>query len=363
MTLRFDHTTREQRVLFGAGLAVEHATAAIQELGAQRVLIVADPFATELCDELAARIPVVSRIHDVVQHVPAENAVAAVARGREEAADAIVAIGGGSAVGLAKIVARDVGLPIVAVPTTFAGSEATDVWGITERSADGAERKVNGADPKVLPRTVVYDAMLSASLPGRLALASGLNAVAHAVDSLWAPKADPINRAMGTEALRALVPGLRALRADADDMDARETVLYGAYLAAVAFASAGSGMHHKVCHALGGAFGLSHSEMHATVLPYVTAFNLPAAPDAADRIATAFGGDPSRAAETLRAFRDELGITGGLRALGLAEDSIPEAASIALPLVPPSNPRPVAERDLEDIIRAAWAGGPVEEQS
>lgn len=351
MGLTFDHATLGQRVIFGSGKAVENAVAAIDALSAQRVLLIADAFASEVSDAIASRAPIVARIHDIVQHVPAERARAAVAIALDDSIDAILTIGGGSSTGLAKIVARDTGLPIIAVPTTFAGSEATDVWGITE-----GERKLNGSDPKVLPRVIVYDAELSASLPGHLALSSGLNAVAHAVDSLWAPRADPINQALGAESLRALVPALRGLKNDPHDLDAREQALYGAYLAAVAFASAGSGMHHKICHALGGAYGLSHSEMHATVLPYVTAFNVPAAPAAAERIATAFGGSPADVAETLRAFRDELGIRGGLKALGLAESAIADAAAIAFPLIPPSNPRSFTQDDIESIIGAAWRG-------
>ena len=201
MGIKFDHSTLGQRVLFGTGEAVSNTVQAVEELGAQRVLLIADAFLGDLSDAVANRLPVVARIHDVIQHVPAENAEAAVEIARAEQADAVVTIGGGSATGLAKIVAREEGLPIVAVPTTFAGSEATNVWGMTQD-----DRKVTGVDNRVLPRVVVYDASLSAGLPGSLALASGLNAAAHAVDGLWAPRSNPINRAMGTEGLRVAVP-------------------------------------------------------------------------------------------------------------------------------------------------------------
>lgn len=355
MSIDFDHITLGQRVLFGTGKALEHVESAIEGLGAERVLLIADQFAMALSDEIAGRVTVVARIHDIVQHVPVRNAQAAVALAQEERIDAVLTIGGGSSTGLAKIVARDTGLPIVAVPSTFAGSEATNVWGQTED-----ERKTTGVDDRVLPKVIVYDASLSQSLPGRVAIASGLNAVAHAIDGFWAPRADPINAALGTEGLRALFPGLRALHADPDDLDAREQTLYGAYLAAVAFASAGSGMHHKICHVLGGAYDLSHAEMHATVLPYVTAFNAAAAPDAADRIAAALGGASGSAAAELWDFRERLGVTGGLAALGLREQDIPEAARLAAAAVPPSNPRPVTVDDVAGIIRAAWADEPIE---
>lgn len=355
MAIDFDHITLPQRVLFGTGKALEHAVAAVSGLGASRVLVIADRFALDLADAIAGEVPVVARITDIAQHVPVENGRTAVETATRANADAVVAIGGGSVTGLAKFVARDTGLPIVAVPTTFAGSEATNVWGQTEGS-----RKVTGVDDRVLPRVIVYDASLSVSMPAHLATASGMNALAHAVDGFWAPRTDPINRALGAEATRALIPALRTLASDPGDQDAREQTLYGAYLAAVAFASAGSGMHHKICHVLGGAYNLSHAEMHAIVLPYVMAFNAPGAPDVAARVSEALGGAP--AGSGLFALRASLGITGSLADLGLAEDDIPEAARLCAEVVPPSNPRPVSVHDLEKIIRAAWTGEPVEEE-
>lgn len=352
--MEFDHTTLGQRVLFGTGRAAANAVTAISDLGAQRVLVIADHFAAELVDEIADRAPIVARIHEITQHVPAADGRAAVDLALTHTADAVLTIGGGSATGLAKIVARDTALPIIAVPSTFAGSEATNVWGETE-----GERKTTGVDDRVLPRIVIYDASLSQSLPGHLAMASGLNAMAHAVDGFWAPRADPINQALGAEAIMALAPGLTSLATDPTDLAARERTLYGAYLAAVAFASAGSGMHHKICHALGGAYGLSHAEMHAIVLPYVTAFNAPAAPTSAGRVSAALGGAP--AAAGLWSLREQLGITPSLASLGLREEDIPAAAQLALPAIPPSNPRPFDLADVEGIIHAAWAGDPIEE--
>ncbi|MBL5972268.1 MAG: maleylacetate reductase [Candidatus Leucobacter sulfamidivorax] len=354
MSIAFDHTTSAQRVLFGTGRAAEHAQAAIEGLGAQRVLLISSGSAARAAEEIAARVPVAARIGEAIQHVPVESARAAVELAETTAADAVIAIGGGSATGLAKIVARDTGIPLVAVPTTFAGSEATAMWGLTE-----AGRKVTGVDERALPRAVVYDAALSRTLPAGLAMSSGLNAVAHAVDGFWAPKADPINAAMGAEGLRALIPGLRGLAADPDDLDARERVLYGAYLAAVAFGSAGSGIHHKICHVLGGAYGLSHSEMHAIVLPYAVQFNAPAAPEAAERVTQALGG--RSAAAGLYRLRGELGVTASLAELGLREEDLPEAARLATAAIPDSNPRSFTVSEVEAIIRRAWSGDEIKE--
>ncbi|MHC6219405.1 maleylacetate reductase [Arthrobacter sp. MMS24-S77] len=353
MGIAFDHKTLGQRVVFGTGGAVENTTAAVTELGSERVLLIAGTSAQELAGSIAARMPEAVRIDEVIQHVPANSAARAVATAQETTCDAIVCVGGGSATGLAKAVALKTGLPIVALPTTFSGSEATDVWGITDQG-----RKTTGSDPRVLPAVVVYDASLTSGLPAHLAIASGINAMAHAIDGFWAPRADPINRAMGTEALRALVPGLKALHNAPDNLDAREQTLYGAYLAAVAFASAGSGLHHKICHVLGGRYGLSHAEMHSIVLAYVTAFNAPAAPDAARRISETFGG--LSAEEALFRFREEVDAPKSLAALGLREEDLPEAAALCVEAVPATNPRPVTRQDLEKILRLAWAGEPIE---
>lgn len=352
MAIVFDHTTLAQRVLFGTGRAVDHVGTAVAAVGAQRVLLIAGASAAELGDAIAAVTPVVARIQDIVQHVPAENAARAVRTAQDSHADLVIAIGGGSAVGLAKIIACETELPIVAVPTTFSGSEATDVWGITREG-----RKTTGSDPRALPKVVVYDPALSSTLPAKLAMASGVNAIAHAVDGFWAPRADPINTALGTEGLRALVPGLRALVADPADVEARERTIYGAYLAAVAFTSAGSGMHHKICHALGGTFNLPHAETHSVVIGYVAAFNGSSAPDAADRIMAVLGSESP--GNGFSALRQDLGTPASLRELGFAESSISSAARIILPSIPASNPRPVDAQGLEDLLRAAWAGEPL----
>lgn len=349
----FDHATLAQRILFGTGRAVDHVGEAVASMGAQRVLLIAGTSAIDLGDTIAKVAPIAARINDVVQHVPAENAMQAVAVAEDNHADLIIAIGGGSAVGLAKIVACETGLPILAVPTTFSGSEATDVWGITQE-----ERKTTGSNPRALPKVIVYDAALTSTLPAPLAMASGVNAIAHAVDSLWAPRADPINTALGAEGLRALVNGLRSFVTDPKNMEAREQTLYGAYLAAVAFASAGSGMHHKICHTLGGTFNLPHAETHSVMIGYVAAFNSSSAPETAHRITTALGADSLTSG--FSALQQDLGTPTSLRELGFKESHIPSAVEIILQSIPSSNPRLVDERNLEYLLRAAWAGEPLD---
>ncbi|MFD2473505.1 maleylacetate reductase [Amycolatopsis silviterrae] len=347
--MRFIHTTLPQRVRFASGAAAAGVRAEAELLGARRVMVIAADAERALADEITADLPVALRHHEVAMHVPVELAERARAAAAELQADAIVSVGGGSTTGLAKAIALTTGLPIIAVPTTYAGSEATDVWGLTENAV-----KTTGRDPRVLPAAIVYDPSLTLTLPGDLSVASGLNALAHCVDSLWAPHSDPINAALAAEGVRALNAGLPEVAADPSGLDGREHALYGAYLAATAFASAGSGLHHKICHVLGGMYDLPHAQTHAVVLPYVLAFNAPNAPDADRRLAAAFGADTALAG--LQALRAQLSAPAALRDYGLAEADLPAAVEAILEAVPDSNPTPATGDNLAALLRAAWEG-------
>lgn len=349
MSMVFDHVTLGQRVMFGSGRVTDNLAAEVDRLGAERVMVIARGSELAVAQEVTRRIEVTVYHDDVAPHVPIAKADRARAVAAEHRVDLVVCVGGGSTTGLAKAVALTTGLPIVAIPTTYAGSEATNMWGMTESA-----RKTTGVDDLVLPVTVIYDAALTLSLPVDLSVASGLNAMAHCIDSMWAPRADPINRALASEGIRALATGLPVVHNDPTDLAGREEALYGAYLSAVAFASAGSGLHHKICHVLGGAYNLPHAETHATVLPYVLAFNAPAAAAAESRVAVALGS--ATAIAGLNALRDTLNAPRALKDYGLQQDKIPEAVELILPVVPDSNPRPVTATDLEELLCAAYAG-------
>ncbi|MFI7493572.1 maleylacetate reductase [Kocuria sp. M4R2S49] len=356
--LNFQHTTLGQRVLFGSGRAAEYVAAELSRLEASKVMVIAAPPEQHLAQQATAGVATALWWDEVVQHVPVEKAEAARGAATEHGIDAIVCVGGGSTTGLAKAVALTTGLPIIAVPTTYAGSEATNVWGMTEDRT-----KTTGVDDKVLPVTVVYDAHLSATLPVGLSVASGLNGLAHCVDSLWAPKADPLNQALALEGARALNLALRGIVADPDDLASREQALYGCYLAAVSFASAGSGMHHKICHVLGGTFDLPHAQTHATVLPYVLAFNAPAVPELASRLATALGqpaassaAGPEAAVNALNALCEAVEAPFRLSDYGFTEAGIPEAVERVLKAAPASNPVAVTEENVTALLTDALTG-------
>jgi maleylacetate reductase len=347
--MRFEHEALPQRVRFESRAAAQALADEVSRLGASRAMVIAADAERDLAARVAADVPVALWHHEVAMHVPVAVAEGARAAAAENDIDVLVSVGGGSTTGLAKAVALTTGLPIVAVPTTYAGSEATAVWGLTEHG-----RKTTGTDPRVLPRTVVYDASLMLTLPVDMSVASGLNAIAHCVDSMWAPQSDPIDRALAGEGIRALRRGLPMVSADPTGLEGREQALYGAYLAAVAFASAGSGLHHKICHVLGGMFDLPHAQTHAVVLPHVLALNAPHAAEAEQRIAAAF--DAEDAVSGLVDLYASLGAPRALKDLGMPEDGIGRAVDAVLAAVPAGNPAAVTVEDLTALLRAAWEG-------
>ncbi|QGU06008.1 Maleylacetate reductase [Corynebacterium occultum] len=347
-SLSFTHDTLSQRVVLDSGRVIERVLSEAAQLGMSRPMLISTEGTHEVADKLAAVLSPAEHWRDAVQHVPRSVADAATTVARNSGVDGLISIGGGSATGLAKAIALDTSLPIIAVPTTYAASEATPVWGITEERT-----KTTGVNPVVLPAVVIYDADLVATLPPGMAIASGLNALAHSIDSLWAPQADPINRALGLESARALASALRALSADSGQQ-AREQALYGCYLSGVAFASAGSGLHHKICHVLGGTFNLPHAETHAVVLRYVAALNLPAIPEISEALAQALGGDD--AITELNGLYQEIGASGSLSELGMPESGITEAVDRVLAAAPTGNPRKVTHDNITALITAAFHG-------
>ncbi|MET4538393.1 maleylacetate reductase [Arthrobacter bambusae] len=356
--MEFQHVSLAQRILFGAGKASAHIRLEVNRLGSRKVMVIASKPEHHLAQATLAGVNVALWWDDVAQHVPLERAEAARAAAAQAEIDLIVCVGGGSTTGLAKAIALTSGIPVVAVPTTYAGSEATNMWGITE-----GRTKTTGIDDTVLPVTVIYDAELSRTLPTKLSISSGLNGLAHCIDSLWAPKADPINQALALEGARALSSALRGIVDNPADLEAREQALYGCYLAAASFASAGSGLHHKICHVLGGTFDLPHAETHATVLPYVLALNAPAVPEISSRLAVALGrpgpldsDGPKDAAAALNVLYEELDAPARLADYGFQASDIPEAVGRILAVAPPSNPGTVTEESITGLLTDALYG-------
>jgi maleylacetate reductase len=345
----FVYDVPASRAVFGIG-RIRQVPDEVDRLGGERVLLIAGGRQKKPADELATALGprMVDRIGEVVMHVPAALATAVSERTEQSRADLLVCLGGGSAIGLAKAVALRTRLPILAVPTTYAGSEMTPIWGLT----DGG-RKTTGRDRTVLPATVVYDPALTTSLPADISAASGMNALAHLIEGLYAPDASPGTAVLAEEGIRVLADALPRVVVAPGDLDARTDALYGAWLAGWVVGTAAMGLHHKICHVLGGAYDLPHAGTHSAVLPYVTAYNAPAAPAAMARAARALGAqDPARA---LWELAKRIGAPTSLAQAGFDPGRIQEAARLVVES-PPVNPRPIDEAAIQELLRGAHAG-------
>ena len=316
-------------------------------LGLERALTIATPGSgARLGARIVARLGSRSAgLHaEAVVHVPKAVAQAGLKAAKDARADGLVAVGGGAAIGLAKAIARDTGLPILAVPTTYSGSEATPIWGETD-----GDRKTTGRDAKVVPRTIVYDPDLTVGLSPAITAASGMNAIAHCVEGVWIPERTPVTMAYADEALARFARYLPRAVTDGGDKEARGECLIAAWLAGTVL-TGGTGLHHKLAHVLGG-LGLPHAETHAIILPHVTRFNLATAPEARARLVRALDADDP--AQKLADFVQQFPIPKRLRDVGLDKARIPDVAKQAAALGI-KQPRPVSADDTAALLTAAF---------
>ncbi|WEJ74275.1 maleylacetate reductase [Pseudomonas sp. PSE14] len=345
----FLHDEPASRVIFGRG-SREQVTTELEALGAHRALVLTTPDQTALGDRIAVLLGERSAgvYGGAVMHVPLDAARKAIEVAREIGADACVAVGGGSTIGLAKAIALESSLPILALPTTYAGSEMTPLYGIT---VDG--EKKTGRDWKVAPRTVIYDPELSVGLPLAISISSGMNAIAHAAEGLYAHNASPVHKLMAEEGIRALAAALPALQRDPGDLDARGDALYGAWLCGAVLGRVQMGLHHKLCHVLGGSFNLPHAELHTVILPHSLAYNAEAAPQAMQALARALGSTDGIA--RLVTLGRQLEAPRSLREIGMPADGLDHAADLAV-AAPYPNPRPLDRTALRALLQRAFDG-------
>jgi alcohol dehydrogenase class IV len=345
----FVYNGQPSRVVFGAG-SLSHLVREIEAMGAHKALVLCTPeqkdSARMVADLLGSRAAGV--FDRAVMHVPIETAREAREVARQLGADCAVAIGGGSTTGLGKAIALDSGLPILAIPTTYAGSEMTPIYGITE-----AGLKKTGKDVRVLPHTVIYDPLLTLSLPVGMSVTSGINAIAHAAEGLYATDSNPIMDLMAEEGIAALGRSLPAIKKRADAVEARAEALYGAWLCGTVLGNVGMALHHKLCHTLGGSFNLPHAETHTVVLPHALAYNAAAAPEAMQRIARAL--KASNGPQAVYDLAKSNGAPVALRALGMQEADLDKACDIALQNQYP-NPRPLERVAIRQLLQDAFEG-------
>ncbi|MEO8100343.1 MAG: maleylacetate reductase [Acidobacteriota bacterium] len=347
--LSFTYEALPSRVVFGAG-AVKHVAEEMDRLGLRKALVLCTAEQWGMAGSIMAALGerAVGLFDRAVMHVPLEIAQAA----RDEAwrvkADCCVAVGGGSTTGLAKAIALTSELPIIAIPTTYAGSEMTPIWGLTE---GGAKR--TGRDGRVLPKTVIYDPLLTLGLPVALSVTSGINAIAHCVEALYSKDANPIISLMAEDAIAAMAKALPAIVKNPEDEEARGRALYGAWLGGVALGAVGMALHHKLCHTLGGAFNLAHAETHTVVLPHAVAYNAPETAVAMERVARALGA--ADAAGGLWDLAASLGAPVSLEAIGMKGGDLDRAADMAAEN-PYWNPRRITRDGIRSLLEDAFAG-------
>ena len=345
----FVYTANPARVVFGAG-TLATLPEEVDRLGVSRVLVLSTPEQKASAEAIAARLGARAAgvFAGAVMHTPVEVTEAALEVVRSIRADAVVAVGGGSTTGLAKAIALRTDLPQIVAPTTYAGSEMTPILGETLNG-----RKTTQTSPKVLPEVVIYDVELTLSLPVALSVTSGVNAIAHAVEALYARHANPVISLMAEDAIGTMARALRGIARQPKDIEARSDALYAAWLSGICLGSVGMALHHKLCHTLGGTFNLPHAETHTAVLPHALAYNAPAVPDAMRRINRALGSEDAPGA--LFDLASDLGATMALQRLGMPHDGIDQAVELAL-ANPYWNPNELTADGLRLLLANAFDG-------
>jgi alcohol dehydrogenase class IV len=354
MIAPFTYVAYPSRVVFGPG-TLDGLGAELDRLGVHRALLLSTPEQVALAEQVRQQLGNAARgiFARATMHTPVEVTKDALAEVQALGADGFVALGGGSTIGLGKALALRTDLPLVAVPTTYAGSEMTTILGETEGG-----RKTTQRTPKVLPKAVIYDVELTLSLPAGLLATSGVNALAHAVEALYAHDTNPIIGLMAEDGVAALGRSLPRIVRDPSDREARTDAQYGAWLCATCLGVVAMALHHKVCHVLGGSFNLPHAETHTVMLPHATAYNAPEVPEAMRRIARALGVE--NAANGLFELAKSLAAPTSLRELGMPEDGI-DTALRQIMQDQYWNPRKLEPDALRAMLARAWTGEPPQE--
>jgi maleylacetate reductase len=337
------------RVVFGVGTSLR-LREELERLSVHRPLFIATPGRQKDADVAANGLKrMTTAVHaGAVMHVPIESITAARDAAQRHKADGLVAFGGGSAIDTSKAVGLMAGIPVVAIATTYGGSEVTPFYGYTEDSIKKGKR-----DRKMLPKCVIYDPALTVSLPRNVSGPSGMNAIAHCVEGLYARNANPITSILAAEGIRALARSLPVVVKEPANMDARADALYGAWLAGMVLGAVGMAVHHNISHVLGGSFGLPHADVHTVILPHAAAFNRDAASEAMRIVADVLGAND--AAQGLYDLEVRIGAPTSLKQLGMREDQLDQAARLVTE-DPYYNPRPVEYAGIRQLLENAYRG-------
>jgi len=349
MNIAFNYQSSPAQIIFGAG-SISKLSLAATELGCERLLVLATAqqkiSATEVAESLGS---LCAGVHaNAVMHTPFDVTEQAMQVVSELQVDGLLSIGGGSTIGLGKAIALRTDLPQIVVPTTYAGSEVTPILGQTEKGA-----KTTLRSPKVLPEVVIYDPQMTHSLPIEMSVNSGINAIAHAIEALYAQDKNPVSTMMAVAGATALIDALPLIVANQFDAEAREKAFYGSWLCGTVLGNVGMALHHKLCHTLGGMFDLPHAETHTVVLPHAVAYNAKQVPELLMPVATAL--QSNNAGAGLFEFAQQLGAPTSLRELGMPEHGVDLAAEQAM-ANPYWNPRQLELQEIRLLISNAYYG-------
>lgn len=351
MIFNFRYEMLPTRIIFGSG-ARNQVKREVDALQWTKVVILSSPSMHQEADRLANRLGTqcIAVYEYAVQHVPLEIVQDVLDKLKTLKPDALIALGGGSVIGIAKAVALETALPIMAIPTTYSGSEMTPIWGITDSGV-----KKTGRNPVVKPQVVIYDPELTLSLPHSISITSGINAMAHCVEAMYSSSANPLTSLMAEEGIRAMVEGLTRIKKEPHDLQGRNKALYGSWLGGAVLGSVGMALHHKLCHVLGGSLHLPHAETHTVVFPYVLAYNAPYVPQTVEALKRIFQNDDPNIAGTLYDFLRSLNAPRSLAELGMEEKELRKAVALAVQS-PYDNPRPVSAEGVQRILQMAYKG-------
>ena len=347
--MKFQYRPLPWNIIFGVG-ALDRLPQELDNLNKFRALILTTPNQADDGKRIIKMLGnrAAGLFDQSEMHVPAATLSAATSLAKELDIDCTVSLGGGSTTGLGKALAAREGIDNIVIPTSYAGSEMTDIWAVTE-----AGRKVTERSTAVVPTLTIYDPVLTLSLPPEFAAASGLNAMAQAVVNVATDNPNPIISSLAADGIRALVHSLPIILDEPDNMEARSEALYGASMAGGALGTGITSLHHRICHTFGGTFNTPHAETHAILLPHSVAYNAAATVAGTQRVADALGVE--NAAEGIFALAKRLGAPTALSEIGITEADLDKAVGVTLEK-PFNNPEPVDAARLRLLLTNALQG-------
>jgi alcohol dehydrogenase class IV len=363
------HTGSAQQIVFGDG-ALHQLGELLRAVGVRKVLLVTT--AGRAASDEGAQVTralgrsLESTFAEVSSHAPTPMVQAAVRQARRDGVDGIVSFGGGSCADTAKAVCffteaeqgtpgasyadRPV-LPHISIPTTYSGAELTGFFGMTDPAT---RQKSGGGGPTVVPIAALYDPKLTQSTPARVSAETGMNALAHCVETAWSPYRTPEAEAIALAGAARIVDALPRVVDDPDDLAARAAMLTGAILAGRGLQNAAMGVHHGLAQLVGGRTGISHGLANAIILSHAIDFNADAVPRELYRIGTALG-DPDDPAGAVRRLLARLDLPDRLSDVGVDEEDLDVVARLSQSSHSVrTNPRPVSEEDARAVLEAAY---------